>query len=180
MKVGIIGSGGREHALCYAIKKSEKVKKIYCIPGNAGTHDIAKNIDLDIDNFELLKQFIDENKIDIIIIGPEKPLVEGIVDFLETNKIKVFGPNKLASKLEGSKIFTKNLCKKYNIPTAKFGVFENKDKALNFLHQCKFPLVVKADGLRQEKEFIFVKLKIKENKQLKKYLMENLEKQTSY
>ena len=107
MKVGIIGSGGREHALCYAIKKSEKVKKIYCIPGNAGTHDIAKNIDLDIDNFELLKQFIDENKIDIIIIGPEKPLVEGIVDFLETNKIKVFGPNKLASKLEGSKIFTK-------------------------------------------------------------------------
>ena len=147
MKVGIIGSGGREHALCYAIKKSEKVKKIYCIPGNAGTHDIAKNIDLDIDNFELLKQFIDENKIDIIIIGPEKPLVEGIVDFLEINKIKVFGPNKLASKLEGSKIFTKNLCKKYNIPTAKFGVFENKDKALNFLHQCKFPLVVKADGL---------------------------------
>ncbi len=147
MKVGIIGSGGREHALCYAIKRSKKVKKIYCIPGNAGTHELAENIDLDINNFESLKQFISKNKIDILIVGPEKPLVEGIVDFLEKNKIKVFGPNKLASKLEGSKIFTKNLCQKYNIPTAKFGVFESKIKALNFLNGCKFPLVVKADGL---------------------------------
>jgi phosphoribosylamine--glycine ligase len=147
MKVGIIGSGGREHALCHAIKKSEKVEKIFCIPGNAGTHDIAINVNLDINNFELLKQFIIKNNIDIVIIGPEKPLVDGIVDFLETNKVKVFGPNKLASKLEGSKIFTKNLCKKYKIPTAKFGVFENTRKALNFLDQCKFPLVVKADGL---------------------------------
>ena len=147
MKVGIIGSGGREHALCYAIKKSKKVEKIYCIPGNAGTSEMAENIDLDINNFELLKKFINKNKIDIIIVGPEKPLVEGIVDFLESNKIKVFGPNKLASKLEGSKIFTKNLCQKYNIPTAKFGVFESLEKALNFLDQCKFPLVIKADGL---------------------------------
>ncbi len=147
MKVGIIGSGGREHALCYAIKKSKKVEKIYCIPGNAGTYKLAQNIDLDINNFSLLKEFVDENKIDIIIIGPEKPLVEGIVDFLEKNNIKVFGPNKLASKLEGSKIFTKNLCKKYNIPTAQFGVFDNLEKAITFLNQCKLPLVVKADGL---------------------------------
>jgi phosphoribosylamine--glycine ligase len=147
MKVGIIGSGGREHALCHAIKNSQKVDEIYCIPGNAGTHKIAKNVNLDINNFELLKQFIIKNNIDIVIIGPEKPLVEGIVDFLETNKIKVFGPNKLASKLEGSKIFTKYLCKKYNIPTANFGVFEKSEAALNFLDQCKFPLVVKADGL---------------------------------
>ena len=147
MKVGIIGSGGREHALCHAIKKSKKVDKIFCIPGNAGTHDIAINVNLDINNFELLKQFIIKNNIDIVIIGPEKPLVDGMVDFLETNKIKVYGPSKLASKLEGSKIFTKNLCKKYKIPTAKFGVFENTKKALNFLDQCKFPLVVKADGL---------------------------------
>ncbi len=99
MKVGIIGSGGREHALCYAIKKSKKVEKIYCIPGNAGTYKLAQNIDLDINNFGLLKEFIDENKIDIIIVGPEKPLVEGIVDFFKKNNIKVFGPNKLASKL---------------------------------------------------------------------------------
>ena len=147
MKVGIIGSGGREHALCCAIKKSKKVEKIYCMPGNAGTSKLAENIDLDINNFELLKKFIYKNKIDIIIVGPEKPLVEGIVDFLESNKIKIFGPNKLASKLEGSKIFTKNLCQKYNIPTAKFGVFESLEKALNFLDQCKFPLVIKSDGL---------------------------------
>jgi phosphoribosylamine---glycine ligase len=147
MKVGIIGSGGREHALCHAIKKSEKVEKIYCMPGNAGTYEIAINVNLDINNFEQLKHFIVKNNIDIVIIGPEKPLVEGIVDYLETNKIKVFGPNMLASKLEGSKIFTKNLCKKYNIPTANFGVFENLKKALDFLDQCKFPLVVKADGL---------------------------------
>ena len=147
MKVGIIGSGGREHALCHAIKNSKKVDEIYCIPGNAGTDKIAKNVILDTSNFEVLRQFIMKNKIDIVIIGPEKPLVEGIVDFLETNKIKVFGPNKQASRLEGSKIFTKNLCKEYNIPTANFGVFDNSKKALIFLNQCKFPLVVKADGL---------------------------------
>ena len=147
MKVGIIGSGGREHALCHAIKNSKKVDEIYCIPGNAGTDKIAKNVILDTSNFEVLRQFIIKNKIDIVLIGPEKPLVEGIVDFLETNRIKVFGPNKQASRLEGSKIFTKNLCKEYNIPTANFGVFDNSKKALIFLNQCKFPLVVKADGL---------------------------------
>ena len=147
MKVGIIGSGGREHALCYAIKKSKKVEKIYCIPGNAGTNNLAINVNLDLNDFNLLKQFIIDNEIKIIIVGPEKPLVDGIVDFLETNKIKVFGPNKVASKLEGSKIFTKNICKKYNIPTASFGVFENKENALNFLNECNFPLVVKADSL---------------------------------
>ena len=147
MKVAIIGSGGREHALCNAIKFSEKVEEIFCIPGNAGTQAIAKNVALDINNFELLKKFIDKNSIDIVIIGPEKPLVEGLVDFLEKNKIKVFGPNKFASKLEGSKIFTKNLCKKYNIPTANFGIFDNFLAAQVFLDQYKFPLVVKADGL---------------------------------
>ncbi len=147
MKVGIIGSGGREHALCYAIKNSKKIDEIYCIPGNAGTENIAKNVNLDISNFEILKQFIIKNKIDIIIIGPEKPLVEGIVDFLEKNKIKVFGPNKKASRLEGSKIFTKNLCKKYNIPTANFGIFDDPKKASTFLEQCKYPIVIKADGL---------------------------------
>jgi phosphoribosylamine---glycine ligase len=151
MKVGIIGSGGREHALCYEIKKSAKVKEIYCIPGNGGTDAIAKNVNIDINNFELLKTFIKKNNIDIIVIGPEKPLVEGLVDFLENNKIKVFGPNKLASKLEGSKIFTKKICKEYNIPTANFGVFENTIKALTFLDQSKFPLVIKADGLASGK-----------------------------
>ena len=160
MKVGIIGSGGREHALCHSISKSKKVEKIYCIPGNAGTHKIAKNINLDINNFDLLKKFIYENNIDIIIVGPEKPLVDGIVDFLEANKIKVFGPNKLASKLEGSKIFTKELCQKNNIPTAKFGVFSNHEKAIDFLKNCNFPLVVKADGLAAGKGVYICKTKL--------------------
>ena len=147
MKIGLIGSGGREHALCEAIKNSENVDKIYCIPGNAGTHNIATNVDIDIQNFNSLKKFIDQNKIDLIVIGPEKPLVMGLVDFLENNGIKTFGPNKIASKLEGSKIFTKKLCEKYGIPGAKFGIFEKIDEAQKFLKLSMYPLVVKADGL---------------------------------
>ena len=147
MKVGIIGSGGREHALCYVLKQSKKVNKIYCFPGNAGTKNIAENIELNLENFEIIKNFILEKKVDIVIIGPERPLVDGIVDYLESYNIKVFGPNKLSSQLEGSKTFTKNLCKEYNIPTANFGVFENRKDALSFLNNCKLPIVIKADGL---------------------------------
>ena len=128
MKVGIIGSGGREHAICHSLSKSNKINRIFCFPGNAGTSDLAENVDIDLENFENLKNFILEKEIDLIIVGPEKPLVEGIVDYLEKFKIKVFGPNKLASQLEGSKIFTKQLCQKYNIPTAKFGIFKPKMK----------------------------------------------------
>ena len=147
MKVAVIGSGGREHAICVSLKQSKKVKKIYCIPGNAGTNLIAENIEINIDNFEAIKDFSLENKIDLIIVGPEKPLVNGIVDYLKDFNIKTFGPNKIASKLEGSKIFTKNLCKKYKIPTATFGGFKSLDESIKFLNDCTFPLVVKADGL---------------------------------
>ena len=101
MKVGVIGNGGREHALCVSLKNSDKIKQIYCFPGNAGTSSIAKNINIDLSDFEKLKDFIVQNKIDFIIVGPEKPLVDGIVDYLQKFKIKVFGPNKIASKLEG-------------------------------------------------------------------------------
>jgi len=147
MKVAVIGSGGREHAICLSLKKSQKVKKIYCIPGNAGTHQIAENVEIEITNFSKLKDFILNNNIDLVIIGPEKPLVDGIVDYLEKFKIKVFGPNKIASKLEGSKIFTKKLCEKYKIPTAKFGVFKSIEESKKFLKNCNHPIVVKADGL---------------------------------
>ena len=147
MKVGILGSGGREHALCMALDRSKKVNKIYCFPGNAGTKSIAENIKIDLDNFKEIKDFILRKQIDIVIVGPEKPLVEGIVDYLETHNIKVFGPNKLCSKLEGSKTFTKNLCRKYNIPTADFGIFVNEKDALFFLKSCNLPVVIKADGL---------------------------------
>ena len=151
MKVGIIGSGGREHAICHALKKSDKVKEIYCFPGNAGTAKIAKNITIDLDNFSALKEFFILEKIDLVIIGPEKPLVDGIVDFLQKSNIKVFGPNRIAAQLEGSKIFTKNLCKKYKIPTAKFGVFTNKETAFTFTDNSNYPLVIKADGLASGK-----------------------------
>ena len=147
MKLGIIGSGGREHALCEALSKSKKVDKIYCFPGNAGTSKIAENILINTDDFNALKKFILSENIQLIIVGPEKPLVEGIVDFFESINIPIFGPNKFASQLEGSKIFTKKICEKYKIPTAKFGIFENIDKAKSFISETKFPLVVKADGL---------------------------------
>ena len=151
MKVAIIGSGGREHALCQSIKKSSKVSKIYCIPGNAGTDVIAENVNINLNDFKNIKDFIQLNKIDLVLVGPEKPLVDGIVDYLEKYKIKVFGPNKHASQLEGSKTFTKNLCKKYNIPTANFGIFKNSGSALNFLKDCNLPIVIKADGLASGK-----------------------------
>jgi len=164
MKVGIIGSGGREHAICDSLTKSSKVEEIYCFPGNAGTATIAKNIIIDIENFADLKDFIFLKKIDLIIIGPEKPLVDGIVDFLEKNKIKVFGPNQIAAQLEGSKIFTKNLCKKYNIPTAKFGVFSNKENSITFIENSNYPLVIKADGLASGKG-VYICEKIEEAKE---------------
>ena len=151
MKVGIIGSGGREHALCEALKKSSKISKIYCIPGNAGTNFIAENIDLNISDFEKIRNFIIKNKIEIVIVGPEKPLVDGIGDFLKKNNIKVFGPNKIASQLEGSKIFTKKLCEKYKIPTAKFGILESVRQSIDFFNDCSYPIVIKADGLASGK-----------------------------
>ncbi len=147
MNVGIIGSGGREHAICVSLKRSENTENIYCFPGNAGTSFIAQNIQTDLNDFEELKRLIKKFSIDLVIVGPEKPLVDGLVDYLEKNKIKVFGPNKIASQLEGSKIFTKKLCQKYNIPTANFGVFNDITKSLSFLKKCKLPIVVKADGL---------------------------------
>tara|TARA_B110000037_G_scaffold210213_1_gene260277 strand:- start:3766 stop:5031 length:1266 start_codon:yes stop_codon:yes gene_type:complete len=151
MKVGIIGSGGREHSICVSLNNSPNIKKIYCFPGNAGTSQLAENVSLDLGNFHKLKSFIISNKIELIIIGPEKPLVDGMVDFLEENNIKVFGPNKIASQLEGSKIFTKKLCEKYKIPTAKFGILKNIEDSTEFIREAKYPMVIKADGLASGK-----------------------------
>ena len=147
MIIGVIGSGGREHAICEKILQSKKIEKLYCFPGNAGTNSIAKNVKIKIDEFDKIKNFVINNKIDFLIVGPEKPLVNGIVDFFQKHNIKIFGPEKVASQLEGSKIFTKKLCEKYKIPTAKFGIFKNLEETNLFLKTSKFPLVVKADGL---------------------------------
>ena len=147
MKIAILGSGGREHALAVQISKSKKLDKIYCIPGNAGTDSIGKNVNLELDNFDEIYRFIKNEKIDLVIVGPEKPLVDGIVDYLNEKNIKVFGPNQKVAQLEGSKIFTKKICEKYNIPTANFGIFKSKEETFKFLQKRKMPLVIKADGL---------------------------------
>ena len=137
MNLAVIGSGGREHAICYKLKQSSKIKKLICIPGNAGTQKIAENIKEDILNFEALYKIIKDQNVDIVIVGPEQPLVAGLVDYLNKKKIRVFGPNKFASQLEGSKGFMKNLCKKNNIPTANFGVFDNFDDASSFIKKTR-------------------------------------------
>ena len=147
MNIGLIGSGGREHALCETIIKSNLVNKIYCFPGNAGTSKIANNIDVDILNFRKLLKLIQLHSIKLVIIGPEEPLVKGLVDFLKKNKIKVFGPNKYASRLEGSKAFMKKVCFENNIPTAKFKICKNISQVKKFIKNSKLPIVVKADGL---------------------------------
>ena len=147
MNIGLIGSGGREHAICKKIYESNSVRKIICFPGNAGTSEIATNVPVDILDFKKILGYIKKYKIDLVIVGPEEPLVKGLVDFLNKNKIKVFGPDKYASKLEGSKAFMKQICAQNNIPTAKFKVCYKKSDVIKFLKICSLPIVVKADGL---------------------------------
>ncbi len=159
MNIALIGSGGREHALCQKIYESKLTKKIVCIPGNAGTSKIAQNININFLDFNKLLKELKNHKIDFVIVGPEEPLVKGIVDFLKKNKIKVFGPNKYAAKLEGSKAFMKFICKKYNIPTAKFKVCRNVKNVKEFLKKNKLPIVVKADGLAAGKGVAICKSK---------------------
>jgi phosphoribosylamine--glycine ligase len=147
MNIALIGNGGREHALCQKLYDSSITNKIYCLPGNAGTASIAKNLDVDFLNFKKLLSVINFYNINLVVVGPELPLVKGIVDFLTKNKIKVFGPDKYAAQLEGSKAFMKSLCKQYRIPTAGFKICKNKKDVKFFIDRHKMPIVVKADGL---------------------------------
>ena len=147
MNIALIGSGGREHAICEKIFLSKKADKIYCIPGNAGTSKIAQNVDLKIESFSKLYKFFKLKKISLVIVGPEEPLVKGLTDYLQKKKIKVFGPSKYASKLEGSKAFMKRLCKKNNIPTADYKICRNINDVKKFIEKNSLPIVVKADGL---------------------------------
>ena len=171
MNLAVIGSGGREHSICYKLKQSRKIKKLICIPGNAGTKKIAENIDVDILNFNEVYKVIKDHRVDIVIVGPEQPLVSGIVDFLSERGIRVFGPNKFSSQLEGSKAFMKDLCKKNNIPTAGFGVFDDFSSAADFLKKSKMPIVVKADGLASGKGVAICK-SIEEAKEKTKEILE--------
>ena len=159
MKILIIGSGGREHALAWKIAQSSKVTEIFCAPGNAGTAQIATNIDISANNIEGLKNFALKNKIDFTIVGPEVPLVLGITDEFKKSGLKIFGPSKSAAQLEGSKVFSKNLMKKYKIPTADFLAFTNPVEAKKFFNKIELPCVIKADGLAAGKGVIICKTK---------------------
>lgn len=147
MKVLVVGSGGREHALCWKISKSPKCEKLYCAPGNGGIARIAEAVDIKPDDIEGLLDFARKNGIGLTVVGPEGPLVAGIVDRFESEGLRIFGPKKQCSILEGSKVFAKELMKKLSVPTADFKVFEKPDEALNYLDTKKPPIVVKADGL---------------------------------
>ncbi|MBQ1171121.1 MAG: phosphoribosylamine--glycine ligase [Lachnospiraceae bacterium] len=147
MKVLIVGSGGREHAIAHSVAKSEKVDKIYCAPGNAGIGEIAECVAIGAMEFDKIVDFAKTNDIDLVIVGMDDPLVGGLVDELEKAGIRTFGPRKNAAILEGSKAFSKDLMKKYNIPTAAYENFDDPNKALEYLETAKFPIVLKADGL---------------------------------
>ena len=149
LKVLVIGSGGREDALCHKISQSDLLEKLYCILGNPGTQRWAENISIKISDFESIKNFCLEKKIDLVVVGPEAPLVDGIVDFLEESGIKVFGPAKFAAQIEGSKSFAKELMKRKNVPTASFRKFtvDQKDEVLRYINHLVYPVVIKVDGL---------------------------------
>ena len=147
MKVLIVGSGGREHAIAMSVAKSPKVDKIYCAPGNAGIAGVAECVDIKAMELDKLADFASENNIDLTIVGMDDPLVAGIVDVFEAKGLRVFGPRKNAAIIEGSKVFSKDLMKKYNIPTAAYESFTDPAKAKEYLEDCKYPIVLKADGL---------------------------------
>jgi phosphoribosylamine--glycine ligase len=174
MKVLVIGSGGREHALCWKIAQSKLVSKIYCAPGNGGTGEIAENVNIKANEIDKLLDFALNNKIDLTIVGPEDPLVLGIVDKFEENGLKIFGPNKKCSKLEGSKDFAKGFMEKYDISTAKYRTFTEYEEAINGLNEFEFPLVIKADGLCLGKGVVICNTKEEAKKTLKEILKDKI------
>ncbi len=156
MNILIIGSGGREHAIAWKCAQDDFVKHIYVCPGNAGTYleDKVSNIDIDTKKFNLIEEFCVKEQIDLVIIGPEQPLVDGLTDYLQNKGIKTFGPSKSAAQLEGSKTFSKDFFVKYDIPTAEYKSFEDFDSSVNYLDEIGYPTVVKADGLAAGKGVI--------------------------
>ncbi len=146
MKILVIGSGGREHALVWKLAQSERVSKIFCAPGNPGTAKLAKNIPIKPDQLDKLVKFVKKEKVNLTVVGPEVPLISGIVDLFNKNHLNIFGPTEKAARIEGSKVFAKKLMLKYGIPSAKFAVFDDYAYAKTFLKSQKYPLVIKADG----------------------------------
>ena len=154
MKVLVVGSGGREHSLCWAIAKSPKCSELFCAPGNAGTAALARNLDIEAEDLGGIIGFVKDNAIDFVVVGPEAPLVAGLVDKLDALGVKSFGPTAAGAELEGSKAFTKDLCAKYGIPTADYDRFDEPDAAKEYIRTHGAPIVVKADGLAAGKGVI--------------------------
>ena len=154
MRILVVGGGGREHAICWALKKSPKVTELYCAPGNGGIASVAECVPIQVNQFEEIAQFAIDQTIDLVVIGPDDPLSEGIVDHLEAKGLSVFGPRQNAAIIEGSKVFTKQLLKKYNIPTAAYESFERYEDAVAYLRRQQAPIVIKADGLAAGKGVI--------------------------
>ncbi|GAA0102737.1 phosphoribosylamine--glycine ligase [Paraclostridium bifermentans] len=157
MKILVVGSGGREHAICYSLLKGKKVNEIYCAPGNAGISEIAQCLSIKDNDIDNLYKFAKENKIDLTIVGPEVPLVDGIVDKFEKENLRIFGPNKKCSMLEGSKAFSKEFMIKHDIPTAKYKEYMDLDEAINEIDSFGYPVVIKADGLAAGKGVVIAK-----------------------
>ena len=172
MRVLVVGSGGRKHSICWSVKKSSKVSEIFCAPGNAGIASIVKTVNIKADNIDALLNFALKEKIDLTIVGPEQPLAIGIVDLFRENGLLIFGPNKFSSQLESSKEFSKIFMKRNNIPTARFESFSDFNKALNYVRESEFPLVVKADGLAAGKG-VRVCTKLSEAEEFLKFVMKD-------
>jgi len=147
VRILVVGGGGREHAICWALKKSPKVQQLFCAPGNGGIAEVAECVPFQVNQFAEIAEFAMDNAVDLVVIGPDDPLSEGIVDHLEAKKIPVFGPRQNAAILESSKVFSKELFKKYNIPTAAYESFSDYELALDYLRKQSIPIVIKADGL---------------------------------
>ncbi len=174
MEILIVGSGGREHALGWKIKQSPLVSKIYFTPGNPGTRIIGENVAIEPTDIKGLLNFAKSKKIDLTVVGPETPLVMGVADVFKKEKLKIFGPSKLASQIEGSKIFAKQLMKKYKIPTAEYFTFNNFKEAEGYLQKAKYPLVIKADGLSLGKGVAVCKNKNDSKKFLKQLMVDKI------
>lgn len=156
MKILVVGGGGREHAIAWKLSQSPLVKKIYACPGNAGIASLGDCVEISSEDVKGLADFAEKNQIDLTVVGPEQPLISGIVDEFERRKLKIFGPKKEAALIEGSKGFAKEFMKRYHIPTASFKIFEKKEEALDFIRSSEFPLVIKADGLAAGKGALIV------------------------
>ena len=157
MKLLIVGSGGREHALAWKLKQSSGVERVFCAPGNAGTEEIAENVAIPVNDLPVLARFAKDNRIGLTVVGPDDPLAAGIVDVFDAEGLRVFGPTRSAARLESSKIFAKELMRQKRIPTARAAIFEKEEAAAAFLRESRFPIVIKADGLALGKGVIVAK-----------------------